>query len=129
MQVTSLQCLQCTLVGCSIACHQDITNIFDHPRYVGDSNSSEADSAVGESDNEGEVVSGHTGWADAMSRVLKSKKPRKSRAVILSRAKKLNEGAITVKEEDTGLEVGDVKPKISSVNEQHSRRKVSIVYT
>jgi hypothetical protein len=64
-----------------------------------------------------------------MSRVLKSKKPRKSRAVILSRAKKLNEGAITVKEEDTGLEVGDVKPKISSVNEQHSRRKVSIVYT
>jgi hypothetical protein len=59
-----------------------------------------------------------------MSRVLRSKKPRKSRSVVLSRAKKLNEAAKTVKEEDTELEVGDIKPKITSLNEQHSRRKV-----
>ncbi|XP_021936190.1 RRP15-like protein isoform X2 [Zootermopsis nevadensis] len=58
-----------------------------------------------------------------MSRVLRSKKPKKSRSVVLSRAKKLNDAAKTVKEEDTELEVGDIKPRISSLNEQRSRRK------
>jgi hypothetical protein len=115
--------------------------IFYYYCYVGNNSSSEVDSVVGdESDNEGEVdsvVGGesdnegevdlnrcNTGWADAMSRVLRLKKPRRSRSVVLSRAKKLNEGVKTSKEEDRGLEVGDIKPKISSLNEQHSRRKV-----
>jgi Rrp15p. len=59
----------------------------------------------------------NAGWADAMARVLKSKKPKKSRSIILSKAKKLNESAKSVIEKETSFEV-------SSLNEQHPRRKV-----
>ena len=64
------------------------------------------------------------GWADAMARVLKSKKPKKSRSIILSRAKRLNETAKTVNEKETDFKAGDVSQEVSSVNEQHPRRKV-----
>lgn len=65
-----------------------------------------------------------TGWADAMARVLKSKKPKKSRSIILSRAKKLNENTKSVNEKETSFEEGGVSPEVSSWNEQHPRRKV-----
>jgi hypothetical protein len=64
------------------------------------------------------------GWADAMARVLNSKKPRKSRSIVLCRAKKLNEPAKTVKEEETAVEAGHIKQEVSSL-EQNLRRKVS----
>jgi hypothetical protein len=59
-----------------------------------------------------------------MARVLKSTKPRKSRSIILSRAKKLNETVKSVKEEEIGLETSDIKHEVSGLNEQHPRRKV-----
>lgn len=85
----------------------------------------EAGSAVGENDREVEVDhSGcNAGWADAMARVLKSKKPKKSRSIILSRAKKLNENVKTVNEKERSFEAGDISQEVSSLNEQHPRRK------
>jgi len=65
----------------------------------------------------------NAGWADAMARVLKSKKPKKSRSIILSRAKKLNENAKSVNEK-ASFEARDVSQEVSSLNEQHPRRKV-----
>ncbi|PNF36495.1 hypothetical protein B7P43_G15881 [Cryptotermes secundus] len=86
----------------------------------------EPGTAVREYDSEGEVdVNGsNPGWADAMTRVLNSKKPRKCRSIVLSRAKKLNEPAKTVKEEETAFEVGGIKQEVASP-EKHTRRKVS----
>lgn len=66
----------------------------------------------------------NAGWADAMARILKSKKPKKSRSIILSRAKKLNESAKSVIEKETNFEARDVSQEVSSLNEQHPRRKV-----
>lgn len=66
----------------------------------------------------------NAGWADAMARVLKSKKPKKSRSIILSRAKKLNENTKSVNEKETSFEAGDVSQQVSILNEQHPRRKV-----
>lgn len=66
----------------------------------------------------------NAGWADAMARILKSKKPKKSRSIILSRAKKLNENAKSVVEKETNFEARDVSREVSSLNEQHPRRKV-----
>jgi hypothetical protein len=68
-----------------------------------------------------------TGWADAMARVLKSKKPKKSRSIILSRAKKLKENTKSVNEKETSLEAGDVIQEISSRKEQRPKRKVGRV--
>lgn len=84
----------------------------------------EPGTAVRECDSEGEVdVNGsNPGWADAMTRVLNSKKPRKCRSIVLSRAKKLNEPAKTVKEEETAFEVGGIKQEVASP-EKHTRRK------
>ncbi|XP_023704847.1 RRP15-like protein isoform X2 [Cryptotermes secundus] len=84
----------------------------------------EPGTAVREYDSEGEVdVNGsNPGWADAMTRVLNSKKPRKCRSIVLSRAKKLNEPAKTVKEEETAFEVGGIKQEVASP-EKHTRRK------
>jgi len=65
----------------------------------------------------------NAGWADAMARVLKSKKPKKSRSIILSKAKKLNENAKSVNEKETSFETGDVSQEVSSLNVQHPRRK------
>jgi hypothetical protein len=59
-----------------------------------------------------------------MARVLKSKKPKKSRSIILSRAKKLNENAKSVNEKETSFDSGGVSQEVSSRNEQHPRRKV-----
>jgi hypothetical protein len=59
-----------------------------------------------------------------MARVLKSKKPKKSRSIILSRAKKLKENTKSVNEKETSLEAGDVSQGISSQNEQRPKRKV-----
>jgi hypothetical protein len=90
------------------------------------SSTNEPGTAFGKCDSEGEVdVNGsNAGWADAMARVLNSKKPRKSRSIVLSRAKKLNEPTKTIKEEETAEEVGGVKQEVSSL-EKHPRRKVS----
>jgi len=66
----------------------------------------------------------NAGWADAMARVLKSKKPKNSRSIILSRAKKLNENAKSVNEKEASFEARDVSQEVSSLNEQHPRRKV-----
>jgi hypothetical protein len=66
----------------------------------------------------------NAGWADAMARVLKSKKPKKCRSIILSKAKKLNENAKSANEKETSFEAGDVSQEVSSLNEQHPRRKV-----
>lgn len=67
---------------------------------------------------------GNAGWADAMARVLKSKKPKKSRSIILSRAKKLNENAKSVNENEASFEARDVSQEVSSLNEHLPRRKV-----
>lgn len=90
------------------------------------SSTNEPGTAVGDYGSEGEVdVNGsNPGWADAMARVLNSKKPRKCRSIVLSRAKKLNEPAKTIKEEETVVEVGRVKQEVASL-EKHPRRKVS----
>jgi hypothetical protein len=66
----------------------------------------------------------NAGWADAMARVLKSKKPKKSRSIILSRAKKLNDNTKTVNEKERSLEAEDIIREVSSLNEQHPRRNV-----
>jgi hypothetical protein len=89
------------------------------------SNTNELGITVGEYGSEEVDVNGsNPGWADAMARVLKSKKPRKCRYIVLSRAKKLNEPAKTIKEEETAVEVGGVKQEVASF-QKHPRRKVS----
>lgn len=84
----------------------------------------ETGSGLGENESEVEVDHNgcNAGWADAMARVLKSKKPKKSRSIILSRAKKLNENAKSVNEK-ASFEARDVSQEVSSLNEQHPRRK------
>jgi hypothetical protein len=69
-----------------------------------------------------DVNRSNPGWADAIARVLNSKNRRKTRSIVLSRAKKLNEPAKTVKEEETAV-VEDVK-QVSDL-QKHTRRKVS----
>lgn len=88
------------------------------------SSTDEPDTAVGECDSGGEadLNGSNPGWADAMARVLNSKKPQKSRSIVLSRAKKLNESTKTIKEEETEVEVRGVKQEVSSL-EKHPRRK------
>jgi hypothetical protein len=90
------------------------------------SSTNEAGTAVGEYGSEVKVdVNGtNPGWADAMARVLNSKKPPKCRSIVLSRAKKLNEPAKNIKEEETVVGVGGVKQEIANL-EEHPRRKVS----
>jgi hypothetical protein len=70
-----------------------------------------------------DVNGSNPGWADAMARVLKSKKRRRTRSIVLSGAKKLNEPAKTVNEEETAVEV-DVKQEVSNL-QKHTRKKVS----
>jgi hypothetical protein len=87
------------------------------------SSTNEPDTAFGEY-GKVDVNRTNRGWADAMARVLNSKKPRKCRSIVLSRAKKLNEPAKSIKEEETAVEVGGVKQEVASL-EKHPRRKVS----
>ncbi|GFG30652.1 hypothetical protein Cfor_04767, partial [Coptotermes formosanus] len=96
------------------------------PRCYQEDSIGESGSALGEDDREVEVYhSGcNAGWADAMARVLKSKKPKKSRSIILSRAKKLNDNTKTVNEKERSLEAEDIIREVSSLNEQHPRRNV-----
>jgi hypothetical protein len=84
---------------------------------------SEPGTEVCECNSEGDVNRSNPGWADAMARVLNSKNRRKTRSIVLSKAKKLNEPAKTVKEEETAVEVEDVK-HVSNL-QKHTRRKVS----
>lgn len=114
-------------VTCSPACHQNFIMIYkSHCHLEKRGSTNEPGTAVRECDSEGEIdVNGsNPGWADAMTRVLNSKKPRKCRSIVLSRAKKLNEPAKTIKEEKTAVEVGGVKQKVASL-EKHPRKKVS----
>jgi hypothetical protein len=77
-----------------------------------------------EGEEEADVKGSNPGWAHAMARVLNSKKRRKTRSIVLSKAKKLNEPAKTVKDEEAAVDVGDVKREVSS-HQKHPRRKVS----
>jgi hypothetical protein len=101
-------------------------SVIYYPRCYQEESIGETGSRLGE--NEKEVQVDHNGcnagWAGAMARVLKSKKPKRSRSIVLSRAKKLNENAKSVHEKETSFKAGDVSQDVSSLIEQHPRRKV-----
>ncbi|KAJ9589099.1 hypothetical protein L9F63_017603 [Diploptera punctata] len=67
---------------------------------------------------EEEISGSNAGWADAIAKVLQSKKSKKSKSIVLSRAKKINDVPIKVKEESQGFNV------IEHSNLQNSRKKI-----
>ncbi|XP_069681961.1 RRP15-like protein [Periplaneta americana] len=97
-------------------------NVYDESKAV-DSEHCEEDSALDEG-CEIDVCESNPGWADAMARVLRLKKPRKSRSIVLSKAKKLTEVKNNVDKEKVDFEIdGDTKQNIPAVNEHLTQRK------
>lgn len=76
------------------------------------------------------------GWADSISKILGSNKPKNKKTLVLSRAKKLADVVIKPKEEKPtfeviGEEVKEVKPDIkkddTSVSEPPPKKKVIFI--
>lgn len=101
-----------------------------------------ADKGYGESDRESEgdesdtgKTQGNPGWADAMQKVLKTKKPKRKKTIVLSKAKRLCDVVkkeevndltfeIDVKEEiKTETEDADTKDNIEKVDEKHLKER------
>ncbi|PSN36427.1 hypothetical protein C0J52_11662 [Blattella germanica] len=58
------------------------------------------------------------GWADAMAKVLRMKKPKKTKSIVLSKAKKLNDISKTAKEE-----IQNEEGKKDTVDDHSKRQK------
>jgi hypothetical protein len=87
----------------------------------------ETDEADG--DDEEEKPEGNAGWADAMSKVLRTNKPKKKKTLVLSRAKKLSEVGAKDEPDDPGFEVDGEEPKVKTVEEEDSKPDVKPILT
>lgn len=84
---------------------------------------------VGDDNGEKNVVYGNFGWADAMSKVLKSSKPKTKKSVILSKAKKDADilKTMTAKAESSlGFEIEGVKKEDEHQDPDVARRNAHI---
>lgn len=91
----------------------ELTESDNENNLTGDEDSEAND----DSDNETNK-SGNPGWADAMQKILRTKKPKRKKSVVLSKAKKLCD-IKKVKEENFPIETGAVKkePKVETSND------------
>jgi len=120
---------------------EETVNDSDEEENCDDGNEEEEDNAV--DSDEKEKPLGNSGWADAMLKVLKTNKPKKKKTLVLSRAKKLNETSLSLKEEpknEPGFEIDgdeketnqteekdekpDIKPVLSSAEMREQKKKV-----
>lgn len=67
--------------------------------------------------------SGNPGWADAMQKILRVKKPKRKKTIVLSKAKKLC-SIVKKEEEDLTFEVEKVKDEVKVEEEQDSECNV-----
>ncbi|XP_066992187.2 RRP15-like protein isoform X2 [Anabrus simplex] len=83
-----------------------------------------------EEENVEEKSSGNPGWADAMAKILKTKKPKGKKTIVLSKAKKLNmikeKAAVVTPGFEIEGEIKEEKPDITaiSVMEQSNQKNV-----
>ena len=89
-----------------------------------------ADRGLGSSEGESEEdesgirkADGNPGWADAMQKILRVKKPKRKKTIVLSKAKKLC-SVVKKEEEDSTFEVEKVKDEAKAEEEQDSERNV-----
>lgn len=86
------------------------------------------ESGDAQSEEEEEKPEGNAGWADAMSKVLRTNKPKKKKTLVLSRAKKLSEVGAKDEPEELGFEVDGEEPKVKT-EEEDSKPDVKPVLT
>jgi hypothetical protein len=87
----------------------------------------ESDDADG--DDEEEKLEGNAGWADAMSKVLRTNKPKKKKTLVLSRAKKLSEVGAKDEPDDPGFEVDGEEPKVKPAEEEDTKPDIKPILT
>ncbi|XP_076234481.1 RRP15-like protein isoform X2 [Calliopsis andreniformis] len=94
-----------------------------------------ADKGYGESEKESDGdesdshrIDGNPGWADAMQKILKTKKPKRKKTIVLSKAKKLCD---VVKKEDEPLtfEIDKVKEEIKTEEPEDSKDNIQKLNT
>ncbi|XP_046402332.1 RRP15-like protein [Ischnura elegans] len=93
----------------------------------------ESSDEVNESDgseSEKELSKGNTGWADAMSKILKTNKPKKKRTVVLSRAKKLSDSKISAeKAKAITFEIdGEIKQEKDTTEKPEEKPTPAVLY-
>jgi hypothetical protein len=93
------------------------------------SNDEESNKESDEADDEEEKPEGNAGWADAMSKVLRTNKPKKKKTLVLSRAKKLSEVGAKDEPDDPGFEVDGEEPKVKIDEEEDSKPDVKPILT
>lgn len=67
----------------------------------------------------GDKSTSNAGWADAMQKILRTKKPKGKKTVVLAKAKKLCDVKLK-KKEDLPFEIDDVKDEIKTQSEEAS---------
>ncbi|XP_059475213.1 RRP15-like protein [Neocloeon triangulifer] len=84
-----------------------------------------------ESESDDGSVTGNAGWADAISNVLRTNKPKKQKTLILSRAKKLNSGSVVKEEpEEVGFEIdGEGKEEKEDEDKKEEKPDVKPILT
>lgn len=80
-------------------------------------------------DEEEEKPEGNAGWADAMSKVLRTNKPKKKKTLVLSRAKKLSEVGAKDEPDDPGFEVDGEESKVKADEEEDSKPDIKPILT
>jgi hypothetical protein len=125
--------------------HSDDDSLIDSSKQDSGSESgqdisgSEKDSSGEESDSEKPI--GNAGWADAISKVLRTSKPKKKKTLVLSRAKKLTDVTTTAEQQDTDPDfeiTGEIKQETPATPtltqnerllERELKRKVKYLYS
>lgn len=80
-----------------------------------------------ESEDDGDqrnAIGGNPGWADVMQRILKTKKPKRKKSIVLSKAKKLADVKQKEEEESLPFEIEKVKDEVKTEEEQVETKDV-----
>lgn len=67
-----------------------------------------------QSDDEESEAGGNPGWADVMQKILQTKKPKRKRTIVLSKAKKLCDIKKKNDEEHLPFEIAEVKKEVKT---------------
>lgn len=107
---------------------------------AGDEDEDEDESNVPNSDDESDISKANPGWADAMQKILRTKKPKRKKTIVLSKAKRLCDVVPKEKKETPSFQVDGENATVAPVTaeildssnvskdkkekeEEHSRRK------
>lgn len=82
-------------------------------------------------DNESNTIAykteGNPGWADAMQKILQTRKPKRKKTIVLSKAKKLFDVKKKENEENVSFEIEKVKEEVETFKEDVENKDDKLV--